>query len=253
MLPGIDDGAKDLEQALRMASVAVDSGVTDIILTPHHNDGSYFNLRDDIASSVQSFQNVLDFKHIKLNVHPGSECHVMPELPDHLQSGIACTYANNNRAVLVELPKNTLPTGAEAIIEQVAYLGLVPVIAHPERNSILCNEPKRLQDWFERGWKFQLTNQSCSGQFGEQIQDVCRDWIGRGWIQFIASDAHRSKGRSPDMHKGVNKIAEWYGEEAATLLSRDNPGRLIRGEVIVDMPAQASRRKPGGFRFWSRF
>lgn len=252
MLPGIDDGAHDVEQALRMASVAVQSGVSDIILTPHHNDGMYVNLCEDIINSVSSFQLILDQSGIALRVHPGSELHVVPELPEHLEAGIACTYANKNKSVLLELPKHTLPTGAEQIIEHVAYLGLTPVIAHPERNSILCNEPQRLEDWHARGWKFQLTNQSVSGEFGKPIQDVCRYWMERGWIQFIASDAHRSKGRSPDMRKGVEQIEAWFGEPAATLLSRDNPGRLIKGEPIVDMAVdpQKKAKSRGKKRFW---
>lgn len=250
ILPGIDDGAGDLNQAMDMARVAVDSGVTDILLTPHHNDGMYFNLREDIVRAVDTFQRILKNVDIDLRVHPGAECHVTPELPEHLQSGIACTYANRRQAVLLELPKHTLPNGSEAIIEQVAYLGLIPVIAHPERNSVLSQDPKRMQDWFERGWKFQLTNQSCSGQFGEAIQDTCYDWLARGWIHFIASDAHRSTGRSPDMRKGVAQIAEWFGEEAALLLSTENPGRLLRGEAIADMPTSPTRRKRQGFRLW---
>ena len=253
MLPGCDDGAKDLQHALNMATVAVESGVSDILLTPHHNDGLYINTCENIVSSVARFQQALDQATIPLKVHPGSECHVMPELPGHIESGIACTYANRHRAILLELPKNTLPTGAEAIIEQVAYLGLQPIIAHPERNSILCKDPERLRDWFERGWKFQLTNQSVSGEFGEDIQNTCYSWLAQGWIQFIASDAHRSKGRSPDMRKGVDQIAKWFGDEAAQLLSKDNPGRLIRGEPIQDMPVtRKAKKQPKGnrFKFW---
>jgi protein-tyrosine phosphatase len=253
MLPGIDDGAKDMEQALRMATLAVETGVSEILLTPHHNDGMYFSPRDEIVSGVKRFQQALDEQSIALKVHPGSECHVVPELPEHLENGIACTYANLNRAVLLELPKNNLPTGAEAIIEQVAYLGLQPIIAHPERNSVLCNEPERIRDWAERGWKFQLTNQSISGSFGEPIQEVCYFWLSQGWVQLIASDAHRSKGRSPDMRKGVNQLVEWFGEEAAQLLSHDNPGRLIKGESLQDMPAtvkSAKQTKKRRFKFW---
>ena len=177
----------------------------------------------------------------------------MPELPEHIERGIACTYANRRRAILLELPKNNLPTGAEAIIEQVAYLGLLPIIAHPERNSVLCNQPERVRDWHERGWKFQLTNQSVSGDFGEPIQDTCYDWLAKGWIHFIASDAHRSKGRSPDMRKGVEQIAKWFGDEAAQLLSHDNPGRLIRGEAIQDMQVVQEQKKSSKgrrFKFW---
>jgi protein-tyrosine phosphatase len=250
MLPGLDDGAKSLDIALEMASVATSSGVSDILLTPHHNDGLYLNSREEILSRVKAFQEELDCEGLPLKIYPGSECHVVPELPDHLEKGIACTYADQNRAVLLELPKNALPLGAEQIIEQVEYLGFQPVIAHPERNSVLCREPERIRDWFERGWKFQLTNQSCSGEFGEGIQKVCYQWLKHGWIHFIASDAHRSAGRSPDMRKGVNQISEWFGEEVATLLSCDNPGRLISGEAIVDMPRATVRQKRKGFRLW---
>ena len=253
MLPGCDDGAQDLQQALSMATVAAGSGVSDIVLTPHHNDGLYFNSCDEIVSGVARFQQALDQLTIPLKVHPGSECHVTPELPGQLESGIACTYANRHRAILLELPKQALPTGAEAIIEQVAYLGLQPIIAHPERNAILCKEPERIRDWIERGWKLQLTNQSVSGEFGEAMQNTCYDWLAQGWVHFIASDAHRTKGRSPDMRKGVAQIAMWFGDEAAQLLSLDNPGRLIRGEPIQDMPVSHDpQKRPGGKRvkFW---
>jgi len=250
MLPGLDDGPKSIDAALKMASVATNSGVSDILLTPHHNDGLYSNSREEIISRVEMFQGSLDQKGIPLRVHPGSECHVVPELPDDLQNGIACTYADQHRAVLLELPKNILPIGAEQIIEQVEYLGLQPVIAHPERNSVLYREPERVQNWFERGWKFQLTNQSCSGEFGLGVQKVCYQWLKRGWVHFIASDAHRSDGRSPDMRKGVNQITDWFGEEVAVLLSRDNPGRLILGETIVDMPVTTFRHARRGLRFW---
>jgi protein-tyrosine phosphatase len=86
--------------------------------------------------------------------------------------------------------------------------------------------------------------------FGESIQKVCHQWLTRGWIHFIASDAHRSAGRSPDMREGVDQISDWCGEEVAMLLSQDNPERLIRGEAIEDMPRVAVRRKRKGFRFW---
>ena len=251
ILPGIDDGSKDIAYSLEMALEAVNSGITEIIVTPHHNDGMYFNERDDIITAVKNLQSEIDKAEIPLKLYPGSELHVMPELIDHLQSGLACTYANKNQAVLLELPKHTLPTGAEQIIETIDYMGLTPVIAHPERNSTLCNQPDRLEEWFESGWKFQLTNQSCSGKFGKDIQKTCYYWLERGWIHFIASDAHRTKGRSPDMRAGVQQIERWFGESAARLLSEHNPAKLISGEPIIDMPAR--KRARGKKSRWGLF
>jgi tyrosine-protein phosphatase YwqE len=74
-------------------------------------------------------------------------------------------------------------------------------------------------------------------------------------VQFIASDAHRSKGRSPDMRKGVDQLSKWFGKGAAQLLAKDNPGRLIRGESIQDMPAThepGKRPKGKRFIFWRK-
>lgn len=255
LLPGIDDGARDMPYALEMAKVAVQSGTTEMILTPHHNDGMYFNILDDVIEGVERFQLALDAEKIPLKLHPGSELHVVPELPEQVTNGIACTYANKNKAALLELPKNSLPLGAEQIIEQIAYLGITPIIAHPERNSVLCHKPEIMKMWFERGWKFQLTNQSISGQFGQVIQDACYFWLSQGWIHLIASDAHRSQGRSPDMRKGVEQLRSWFGSEVALLLSDCNPRQLIEGIEMTDMPIinQGSERKEKKwFAMWKK-
>ena len=247
MLPGIDDGAKDLDYALSMAELAVASGITHTVLTPHHNDGMYTNMRGEILKACEAFKEQLELKNIPLKVIPGSELHVAAELPAQLAENTALTYADKRKAALLELPKHTIPAGSEGIIENVFYQGITPVIAHPERNATLANKPDMLGEWFEEGWKFQLTNQSCSGEFGKDIQKVCRYWVKKGWVHIIATDAHRTQRRAPDMRKGVEAIRKWAGDEVATLLSLENPNRLILGEELHSIEL---KEKPKRKWFW---
>ncbi len=248
LLPGIDDGAGDLNTALVMARVAVEAGIESILVTPHHNDGAYTNSRNQIRARVVDFDGALRKNKIPLQVYPGSELHIVPELLSELQSGQAMTYADLGKAALLELPKGFIPQGAWEIIESVSYLGIRPVLAHPERNAAFCQNPDLLGQWFERGCTFQLTTQSCTGLFGKEIQQVCQYWIQKGWVHFVASDAHRPKRRSPDMRDGVEQIRLWGGDEVAHMMSYENPRRLTIGEPILSLPERKPKRT--GFFSW---
>jgi protein-tyrosine phosphatase len=235
LLPGIDDGAHDLEMALKMARIAVDSGVTAVICTPHHFNGVYDNPAGRIRRAVARLAEDLDEAGIPLSLYPGAELHLVPELPGAVEQAAALTYNDRRQAVLVELPTTTIPLGAEIVLEHLLYQGVTPVIAHPERNAVLAHDPARLGDWVLLGCKVQLTAQSCSGDFGGKMQEVCRRWLERGWVHLIASDAHRPTGRSPDkLARGRDAVAAWLGDAVAEVLTLTNPQRLLDGEPLLD-------------------
>jgi protein-tyrosine phosphatase len=253
LLPGIDDGANNREDTLAMARRAVEAGITAVVCTPHHLNGVYNNRAVDIVGAVRDAGRLLDGEGISLTLYPGSELHLVPELPGRIDAGEALTYNDRGKAALVELPKTTIPLGTETILEQLLHRGITPVIAHPERNLALANGGDLLGEWIGWGCKAQLTAQSCRGDFGERLSRLCRAWLERGWIHVIASDAHRPRGRSPDkLAAGRDVLAEWLGDEAATLLTEGNPGRLLAGEDLVSLPAieNSSGLRRGGF--WSR-
>lgn len=247
ILPGIDDGARDMAHALAMARKAVAGGITDIIATPHHLNGVYSNPRKSILKAVTILRGRLAEEGIPLNIYPGSELHLVPELPAQLDQGEAMTYADLGKAVLVELPKHMIPTGSEQILENLLFQGLTPVIAHPERNSTLCKDGERIGEWVAQGCKLQLTTQSCAGDLGRSIQAISRCWCERGWVHLIASDAHRTERRAPDMRAGVAKIEEWLGRESARLMSMNNPARLRNGETLISAAPVRKRRKKRWF------
>jgi len=230
MLPGIDDGSKNLEQSLAMARLAVADGIRAAVMTPHHLNGVYTNRSADILSAVSTLREALIANGIGLKILPGSELHLVPELPDELAAGHALTLGNQNRAVLVELPVHTVPMGSELILEQILGLGYTPIIAHPERNSQLRRDPEILAEWVAMGCLGQVTAQSCTGQFGPQVQESARYMVSRGLIHVMASDAHRDRRRIPQLSTGRAQLVEWANERTAELLTEVFPQALIAGQ-----------------------
>lgn len=238
LLPALDDGAPDLPSALAMAQQASAAGVTAILCTVHHLNGVYDNPRGDILAALATFQGHLDTLDIPLTLYPGAELHLVPELPAQLEDGLALTCNDQHQAALVELPKQDLPLGAEAILEDILYAGITPIIAHPERNQVLLRHPERLADWVQWGCKVQLTAQSCTGEFGPLRQQVSRQWLTQGLVHLVASDAHRPRGRSPaSLARGQRQLTDWLGVEAAALLTAENPRRLLEGAPLQSLPA----------------
>ena len=254
LLPGIDDGARNMDMALEMARMAVADGISVSLVTPHHLNGVYQNPAENVRERTAAFRTAINQAGIELEILPGAECHLVPELARELQAGTAMTVADRGRAVLVELPVHTIPMGATTILENILALNMVPVIVHPERNSELAREPDRLADWIDMGCLAQVTGRSCTGKFGDRALRASREMVTRGLIHFLASDAHRNRRRVPEMRPGRDCVAEWVGESAARLITEDFPRNLVMGREINPeqlhelLPRQRKRR--GLFARW---
>lgn len=253
LLPGIDDGAKTLEQALNMARIAVEDGIAVSVLTPHHLNGVYQNPADKVRRLTHEFHNELRQAGIELDVLPGAECHLVPELPEALAAGQAMTVADHGQAVLVELPVHTIPMGATAILEHILALGITPVIVHPERNSALRQSPGRLAEWVDMGCLAQVTAQACTGRFGEAVEAAAQQFIRAGIIHFVASDAHRDRRRVPQLSEARHAISRWTSIEVGRLLSEEFPRALVAArKPDLGRLHQALQDKPRTWAFWRR-
>jgi len=253
LLPGVDDGAKDMEQSVRMARLAVEDGIRLSLVTPHHLNGVYSNPASEIRRHLNGLREALLAEGIDLKLLPGAELHLVPELPDELARGTAMTVAGLGKAALVELPVHTVPHGVGTVLEQIMSQGITPIVAHPERNSELRQNPEILSDWVEMGCLAQVTGMACTGKFGPQVQESAREMVQGGLIHYMASDAHRDSRRIPRMSDGRDQIARWTNDEVATLLTETNPAALVIGEEPdLDRLYSALEpdRKSSGWRRW---
>lgn len=253
ILPGIDDGAKELAQSLAMARIAVADGIHTLFATPHHLNGVYRNPARSVRIGVQQLQAALDAEGIELKLLPGSELHLVPELPDALAAGSALTMGDFGRAVLVELPVHTIPMGTDDLLDQIRSQGLVPIIVHPERNSALRKSPERLADWVAMGCLAQVTAQSCTGLFGQPVQAAARRMVCSGVIHFIASDAHRDRRRIPQTSLARRQVAEWTNPAVAELIGITFPAKLAAGQVPEHSTLIDALPEPDPRPWWRRW
>lgn len=249
LLPGIDDGARDLDQALAMAQIACADGIGRIVVTPHHLNGVYANPAAAVRAAVAACKQALGRAGIELEILPGSELHLTPELPAALDAGEALTLGDHGRHVLVELPVHTVPVGAGQLLETLLAMGLTPIIAHPERNFELRRHPERLAEWVGYGCLGQVTAQSCTGMFGEAVQAAARTMVGNGSIHLVASDAHRDTRRVPRITPALAVLADWTSREFAELLVCTHPDAIGTGRAL-DLEAFRDALPPRPKHWW---
>ncbi|WP_347815329.1 tyrosine-protein phosphatase, partial [Dellaglioa algida] len=134
ILPGCDDGAPTMADALAMARVAVDNGISHILVTPHHMDGKYTNHKADVIQRTAEFQAALDEAKIDLVVFPGQEAHINGDLMQAIKNDDVLFADETNRYLMLELPHGEVPEYTSQMIFELQAAGITPVIVHPERN-----------------------------------------------------------------------------------------------------------------------
>lgn len=234
ILPDVDDGAYDLETALTMAEMAVESGVTAIAVTPHCNIPGRFDnywgitLRDQI----RSFQQALQRAGIKLAIFSGMEVFGMPNTAELLRAG-KLTTLGGSQYLLIEFPFWDYAQQATDILCSVAALGYCPVVAHPERYHYVQKSPELLNRWIDLGCLLQMNKGSLFGCFGRGTQALSLSMLDRGFAAAVASDAHSVIGRTTWMRDIWDLLEEEYSESTAQLLLQDNPQKMLMNTIIT--------------------
>ena len=249
-LPGVDDGAREMEDALQMARIAVAGGAKTVLLTPHSADVAALVADGRLARRVEALQQAVANAGICLEFVLAMEKRLTPELPADARQGVALPIngtGKGTRYILVEFPYDgPLPLYADATLFALQLQGLTPVIAHPERCEALMLEPDRLDAYARRGILAQVTAASFLGVFGKNHQKAAETFLRRRLAQVIASDAHNWRGpRTPVLADGVAAAARIVGSARAEEMAAAVPAALLRGEASSPDPAP---QKPGKFK-----
>lgn len=244
ILPGMDDGARLLEESLDMARTAVENNIYTIVATPHTLNGFYINKWEDILSLTSTVQKALDHENIPIRLLPGMEIQLCPELFDALSEGRAVTINDNSRYLLLEFPPFSMPVGSEEFIIKLKRLGITPVIAHPERNLVLQNDLNMLFELVKLGALYQLTASSIIGYMGPFVQKSAVQMLRSGLAHVIATDAHANDERIIALSAAVKAAAEILQDyPKAQKMVTSTPAAIIAGdEVVVDKPSLDIKR-----------
>ena len=249
ILPGIDDGATDLDMALQMARIAADDGIHTIACTPHIYPGMYDNNADGIRAAIAAFQAELDHRGIPLRLVEGADVHLDLDLVGGIRAGRVPTLARS-RYLLLEPPHHVAPPRFEDTIFRLMLAGYVPVITHPERLSWIEGHYGVFQRLVKGGAWMQITAGSTTGRFGKRPRYWADRMLDERLVHILATDAHHPRRRPPLLAEGRDAAARRVGEQEATnmVLTRpqgivDNvePGALsplpVQPEEVTDRPS----------------
>ena len=231
LLPGIDDGAQDMAEALAMARLAVADGITHLVCTPHIHPGLYDNTAGGIAATLESYRAAIAEARIPLAVAAAAEVRFGLEVMSGATAGSLPFLGEweGQQVLLLEFPHTEVPFGAERLTEWLIDRDIRPLIAHPERNRDIINDVGRLGPFLSQGCLTQVTASALTGQFGEASQQRAEQLVMDGQATCLASDAHNTRNRVPCLARGDEAAAALVGHEAARTLSHDNPWRIVRG------------------------
>lgn len=240
ILPGLDDGPATREEALLLAKAAVDAGITKIIATPHHLNGSYDNPRHEVEERVELFSLLLREKGIPLEIRSGQEIRLHPRFMELWMNGELMTLASS-KYILLELPYHEIPAYFGDLLHELKIRGIIPIIAHPERNTILLKEPERLRLMMDEGVLCQITAQSFLGLFGRKVQKWCFHFCKQNGFHFISSDAHDLHHRNFALSVAYERLEERFGIEVVEQLKIN--ARRVWNDRLVELAEPVNIRR----------
>ncbi len=247
ILPGVDDGAKNIEESIAMAAMAAQDGIEAVVATPHVRNGIYDLSKTEIIEKVRQLNNAFSQNNIGLTIMPGAEYYLEPNLPQRLADGELLTINNTGRYILIELSNIMIPDYVRRTLYEIQLQGVIPIIAHPERNPIFAGNVSLLKSFTDAGILTQVTSGSITGLFGRKIQKTAYTIINIGAVHILASDGHSPNGRAPILSIAYDQIGYHWGNDFADILVYVNPNRIINGKSVPEI------KEPIKIHRWASF
>jgi protein-tyrosine phosphatase len=241
ILPGLDDGAANIEQSLDIARVAEAAGVDTLAATPHIRDDHAFSL-DLIEDRLGALRTALQEAEIAVQIVRGGEVS-LSKVAEFKDEALETLCIGDGRYLLVESPYTEAPSLLEKVLFDLQVRGFKPILAHPERSMSFLHDRARLERLVENGVVCSVTAMSLTGAFGTSIRAYTLRLFAAGLVHNIASDAHDATRRAPGFQSalavleseldGAPAAAGWFTEETGRAIVQ---GRDLPGEPPVLLP-----------------
>jgi len=224
-----------------MCRLAIRDGITHIVATPHADDTYVYSL-----DQVRDLVTELDFKvGDRLAIGMGCDFHLSFEnIEDAIVHPHRYTIASG-QYLLVEFSEYGIPPQMSDIFRRLQAAGMVPIITHPERNSILQRRPERVLEWVDLGCLVQVTASAVTGFWGEAARRIAIWLLENDAVHVLASDAHDDRYRKPILSEARDAVSRHFGADVARELVLDNPDAIVNGRTLPH-PRPAQRRIMGG-------
>jgi len=236
ILPDLDDGAKNMKEAIEIGKIAEREQITHMIATPHFS----FKTPDfdqKIRRRVTELNQVFQQENINVQVFPGAEAFVTPELLESLKRNHFISL-NDTDYVLVEFPLGEVPLYAEELLYRIRLMGKKPIIAHPERYQEVMENPNIVKKWIEQGNFIQINATSIFGVSGRKAEKTAKHLLCHKMVHILATDAHSPRNRKPALTEAQGIISGWVGPKTAKQLLKNAERVFHNQELVVEDPIE---------------
>lgn len=210
LLP-VQDGPKNMEQAIRAIQIAKGNNIVKIILTPHYFSGDTGYCLSHVKQTYEELKRTIQKRGIDMQLGLGNECVIDERIIDDIQSGKALTL-DGTQYILCEYPFYQVPLNYMNILYKLIDNAYKPIIAHPERNMYFVSHYDSIVEMIQNGCMLQVNAESILGRYGSTCKKNAYKLIKNKMAGFMASDAHSDTGRSPELLKKaylrLNKIVD---------------------------------------------
>ena len=222
ILPGVDDGAPDMETSRAMIRDAYEQGVRYIIATPHYRPEMF---EPSMKKVIRVYHELRDYaEEVGIGLRLGCEYYRNEQMIRHLDKKLRPTMLGS-RYVLTEFSTNDSFVTVRNYIYELITKGYRPIVAHVER-YFCCQEPERIQELKKLGAQIQINADSVLGYEGHTIKKFCAGLMKEALVDFIGSDAHNLEGRKMNLGKCATYVRKKMGQDYAEEIFVDNPRRI---------------------------
>lgn len=251
ILPGLDDGSRNLDESLAMAKCAVADGITTMAATPHLFRKSVGDSDPDTArKKFGELKSLLAGERVSLDLHLGAEVHIMHNLPAFIREHGRRLAVNEGRYVLLEFPADHVFPGVRELFFDLMSEGFVPIIAHPERNSFFMHHPGLLYQLVQAGALCQLNGGSLTGLYGNRVRETAFLFLENNLLHLMGSDCHNLGSRRPELSGAVAEVAVRKGNRFAAAMVGESARAVLENR---DVPRPHEALDPEAQRRSARF
>ncbi len=188
LIPGIDDGSKNISETLIMLKGFIDLGYKKVITTPHVMSDFYKNNPEIILSGLEKVREAIKKENLNIEIEAAAEYYLDFHFEELIEKKELLAFGDNY--VLFELSFMHEPTRIKEAIFNLQTEGYKPILAHIERYPYYINQWDTIEDFKNRGCLMQLNINSLSGQYGPPVKKMAEQLIEKDWIDVIGSDCH---------------------------------------------------------------
>lgn len=226
ILPGVDDGAPDLDTSVAMAQMALADGIETIVATPHVS-GRGYPRPDEIRSATEQLNKVLSDRGRAPEILAGAEVRADLNLAELVAGGDILTLADQGNYLLVEPPFVGVPAYLEQLCFELQIAGITPILAHPERTDLVLQRPEVYRRLVSRGCLMQVNAASIRGDNGERIRKITVSLIRERLAHILSSDAHNCRGRPPLLSDLSEAVAQAGDEHTFIEMTELTPYQIL--------------------------